>query len=85
MDIISAKEGIDRIKQSMEDYGYGTGRIQQFNSVANQLLKFMEANSIHEYNMEVGMRFIGQQYGFKPDGVFEPYQSDAYAGFDKAV
>ena len=68
MDIISAKEGIDRIKQSMEDYGYGTGRIQQFNSTANQLLKFMEANSIHEYNMEVGIRFIGQQYGFKPDG-----------------
>jgi len=70
MDIFSTKEGIDRIKQSMEDYGYGEGRIQQFSSTANQLLKFMEANSIHDYTMDVGMHFVGQHYGFKPDGTF---------------
>ena len=59
---------IAQVKQAMEENGYSKRRLLQFNSTTNQLLKFMESCEIEEYNMDVGLRFISEWYGFKADG-----------------
>ena len=59
---------IEHLRQALADNGYSKGRILQFNSTTNQLLKFMAEHGIGKYSMDVGMRFIREQYGFKPDG-----------------
>ena len=55
---------IEHLRQALTDNGYSKGRILQFNSTTNQLLKFMAQHGISKYNMDVGMRFISEQYGF---------------------
>lgn len=59
---------IEHLRQALADNGYSKGRILQFNSTTNQLLKFMAEHGIGKYSMDVGMRFISEQYGFKVDG-----------------
>jgi site-specific recombinase XerD len=68
MNTITVSEGVRKLRQTLESRGYSSGRILQFNSTTNQLLKFMDSKGIHEFNMETGIRFLGQQYGTKPDG-----------------
>ena len=65
MQTAEIKSRIDQVKQALEENGYSKGRLCQFNSTTNQLLKFMEASGIQEYNMDVGVRFISEWYGFK--------------------
>lgn len=62
------RENIIQLRQALEENGYSKGRVLQFNSTTNQLLKFMDSCGIQEYSMDVGIRFIGEQYGFKADG-----------------
>ena len=59
---------IEHLRQALADNGYSKGRILQFNSTTNQLLKFMAEHGIGKYSMDVGMRIIREQYGFKADG-----------------
>lgn len=59
---------IEHLRQALADNGYSKGRILQFNNTTNQLLKFMAQYGISKYSMDVGMRFISKQYGFKADG-----------------
>lgn len=61
-------DGISRVKQALEENGYGKGRILQFDNTTSQLLEFMDSYGIREYNMDVGIRFISEWYGFKADG-----------------
>lgn len=68
MQTAEIKSRIAQVKQALEENGYSKGRLCQFNSTTNQLLKFMEASGIQEYNMDVGVRFISEWYGFKADG-----------------
>lgn len=62
------RRNIEHLRQSLADNGYSKGRILQFNSTTNQLLKFMAQHEINKYSMDVGMRFIGEKYGFRADG-----------------
>ena len=68
MQTAEIKSRVAQVKQALEENGYSKGRILQFNTTTNQLLKFMDSSGIKEYNMEVGMRFIRERYGFKADG-----------------
>ncbi len=64
----SVYEGVRQLRQSMEARGYSRGRLLQFNSTTNQLLKFMATNGIQEFCIDTGIKFLGEHYGFKPDG-----------------
>lgn len=68
MQTAEIKSRIAQVKQALEENGYSKGRVLQFNTTTNQLLKFMDSCGIQEYNMDVGMRFISERYGFKADG-----------------
>ncbi len=68
MQEMAISRSIGELRQALEENGYSKGRIQQFSSTANQLLKFMVQQGIDNYSMDVGMRFIGEHYGFKTDG-----------------
>lgn len=68
MQTAEIKDKIAQVKQALEENGYSKSRVLQFNSTTNQLLKFMESCGIEEYNMDVGMRFLSEWYGFKADG-----------------
>lgn len=59
---------IEHLRQALADNGYSKGRILQFNSTTNQLLKFMAQHGISKYSMDIGMCFIRERYGFKGDG-----------------
>ncbi len=68
MQEMAISRSIGELRQALEENGYSKGRIQQFSSTTNQLLKFMDQQGIDNYSMDVGMRFIGEHYGFKADG-----------------
>ena len=68
MQTTGIKDRIAQMRQALEENGYSKGRVLQFNSTTNQLLKFMESKGIEAYSMDVGMRFISEWYGFKADG-----------------
>lgn len=59
---------IGQVRQRLEENGYSKGRIQQFTSTTNQLVKFMAQQGISDYSMDIGMRFIEEHYGFQADG-----------------
>ena len=42
MQAAEIKGRIAQVKQALEENGYSKGRVLQFNSTTNQLLKFME-------------------------------------------
>ncbi len=67
MQTSNIQKSIAKLRQALEENGYSEGRIQQFNSTTNQLLNFMSTNGIKEYDMDVGLRFMGAHYGFKAD------------------
>lgn len=60
----SVMVSIDQLKQALEENGYSKGRITQFSNTTNQLMKFMDANGIPKYSMDVGLRFMNEHYGF---------------------
>ncbi len=72
MQEMAISRSIGELRQALEENGYSKGRIQQFSSTTNQLLKFMDQQGIDNYSMDVGMRFIGEHYGFKADGTLKP-------------
>ena len=49
---------IGQVRQRLEENGYSKGKIQQFNSTTNQLVKFMAQQGISDYSMDIGIRFI---------------------------
>jgi len=53
---------IGQVKKGLEENGYSKGKIQQFNSTTNQLVKFMVQQGISDYSMDIGMRFIEEHY-----------------------
>lgn len=65
MQVKNVRDSVVQLKRALEENGYSKGRILQFSSTTNQLLEFMGTNGIHEYSMDVGLRFMGERYGFK--------------------
>lgn len=61
------RDSVAQLKQALEENGYSKGKILQFSSTTNQLLEFMRTNGILEYSMDVGLRFMGEHYGFKAE------------------
>lgn len=61
------RDSVAQLKQALEENGYSKRRILQFSSTTNQLLKFMGTNGLQEYSMDVGLRFMGEHYGFKAE------------------
>lgn len=55
---------IARVEQALAENGYSANGIQHFSNTTNQLLKFMDSYRICEYSMDVGVRFMSEQYGF---------------------
>jgi len=56
---------IEGLREFMMEGGYGKGTIKQFNSTANQLLKFMNSEGIQEFNTDLSMSFLKAIYGFE--------------------
>lgn len=65
MQVKNVRDSVVQLKRALEENGYSKGRILQFSSTTNQLLEFMGTNGIQEYSMDVGLRFMGERYGFK--------------------
>lgn len=67
---------IARVEQALAENGYSANRIQHFSNTTNQLLKFMDSYGIREYSMDVGVRFMKEQYGFHAeDGLSKNHRS----------
>lgn len=68
MQRMELNRSIAQLEQALAENGYSANRIQHFSNTTNRLFKFMDSYGIREYSMDVGMRFIGERYGFKADG-----------------
>lgn len=58
------RQSIAQLEQALVENGYSANRVQHFSNTTNQLLKFMDSYGIREYSMDVGVRFMREQYGF---------------------
>lgn len=62
----SINETVSDLQNWMEKGGYAKGRILQFNSTTNQLIKFMDSKGLSDFNTTVGVDFLQDHYDYSP-------------------
>ncbi len=64
MDNAQVLQAIEGVRNLMTEGGYSNGTLKLFDATVTKLIKFMNAENIHEFNMDLAIKFMKAVYHF---------------------
>jgi hypothetical protein len=58
---------VPQVRDALKQHGYALATIQEYEARYCRLIEYLEARDLDHFTQEVGLAYISQRFGFKPD------------------